>query len=119
MSRERWFRSGDDAMEFDWRGPARELDVPLDIARALYLRATRLAPDVVERAEQLYLRWLREIASQASGAAAQSRSPGRETLLTREAKRPCHPVNTLISTNKLTGSGMQGELFEGWVIKHL
>lgn len=56
MSRERWFRGGDDTTAFDWSSPARELDVSMEIARGLYSRAMRQAEIFgVARPEALYL----------------------------------------------------------------
>src|SRR5215510_1542041 len=82
MSRERWFRGSDEAAAFDWYRSARELDVPLDIARVLCDRAMQRVVDV-RRAEALYLRWLREAAA-ARRPAAESPTPGRTTRVLRE-----------------------------------
>jgi hypothetical protein len=82
MGRDRWIR-GDEAAAFDWSRPARELDVPVDMARALYVRAVRLADDV-RRAEALYLRWLRDAAA-ARRPTAPPPVPGRQTRVMREA----------------------------------
>jgi Domain of unknown function (DUF4157) len=84
MSRERWFRGGDDAAAFDWQRSARELGVPADIAHAMYLRAMRLMVDI-ERAETLYRRWLRD-AAQARRQATSPPAPGRRTQVMRHAE---------------------------------
>jgi hypothetical protein len=85
MSRERWFHGGDETAAFDWHRPARDLDVPIEIARALYLRAMRLAIEV-SRAEMLYLRWLREAAAaRRSAALPPVPFPGRQSRVTYEA----------------------------------
>src|ERR1043166_5782606 len=60
MNRERLFRGSDEVRAFDWVRAARDLDVPLDIARALYQQAIQQALDLA-RAEALYQRWLREV----------------------------------------------------------
>jgi hypothetical protein len=84
MSRERWLRGGDETPAFDWSAEARKLDVPLDVARALYLRAARLVADP-ERAEQLYLRRLRAAAEARRAAAPRPvAAPGRRTRLFHE-----------------------------------
>src|SRR5258706_9647392 len=83
MSKERSFRS-DEAAAFDWYRSARELDVPVEVARALYVRAMQRAADA-RRAEGLYLRWLRDAAQDAAPAAPPP--PGRKTLVISEAER--------------------------------
>jgi hypothetical protein len=86
MTQERWFRGGDEATAFDWYRSARDLDVPVEIARALYARALQLAADAgPRRAEDLYLRLLRD-AARAQHPAAASRAPGRQTRVIHEAK---------------------------------
>jgi uncharacterized protein DUF4157 len=77
MSLERWIRGDDEAAAFDWRRPARELDVPLDIARALHRQAMRNATDP-RRVETLFLAWLRAAAA-ARAAEAAPPPPGRRT----------------------------------------
>ena len=77
MSVERWIRGNDETAGFDWRRPARELDVPLDIARALYLRALQSEIDP-RRIEALFLAWLRAAAAARQTAAAPP-VPGRRT----------------------------------------
>src|SRR5438045_2228628 len=62
MTRERWFHGGEEFAAFNWQRPARDLDVPIETARALYVRAMRLAIEV-QRAEMLYRRWLSDAAS--------------------------------------------------------
>jgi len=82
MSQERWFRRGDVAAAFDWSRAARDLDVPLEVARALYAQVMRVAPDAEpEHAEALYLRWLRAAAAAGRSAAeaAAAPVPGRRT----------------------------------------
>src|SRR5262249_17336598 len=83
MSRERWFRHQDEIAAFDWEMRARELGVPVDVARALWLRAMRLTTDR-RRAETLYLRWLRDAAA-ARQPAAVAPVPGRQTRVMYEA----------------------------------
>jgi hypothetical protein len=85
MSRERLFRGSDEAAAFDWYRPARDLDVPFEIARALYVRAMQRLVDV-RRAEALYVRWLRDVAT-ARQPAAQPSVPGRQTRVNRETER--------------------------------
>ena len=89
MRSERWFRGerGDQDAAFDWSRAARDFDVPLEAARALYLRALRLEADL-QRAEALYLRWLREAAAAVRRPAAPAPAPGRRTLAARETCRP-------------------------------
>src|SRR5262245_38214902 len=88
MSRERLFRAHDDSHAFDWSSPARELDVPVDVAHALYVRAVRCAADPV-RAEELYLRWLRATAESLRAAAApSSAAPGRSTQVEQASSSP-------------------------------
>ena len=77
MSRERWIRNHDEAGALDWRRQSRELDVPLDVARPLYLRAMEHAVNV-RRAETLYLSWLRAAAATYKPVALPS-VPGRRT----------------------------------------
>jgi hypothetical protein len=85
MSRERWFRAQDDSHAFDWSGPAGELEVPVDVAHALYVRAVRFAADPA-RAEALYLRWLRATAESLRAAAAtSSAAPGRHTRVSQDS----------------------------------
>ena len=84
MTQERWFRGADEAAAFDWYRSARDLDVPVDIARALYARAMQLSPDAGRRrAEDLYLRWLRDAAR---GRNPATPAPGRQTRVIHESK---------------------------------
>ncbi len=83
MRQERWFRDSNESSTFDWQRSARDLDVSLDIARALYLRATRIT-DAPHRAEVLYLRWLRD-ATTARPPVSLSSVPGRQTRVEYEA----------------------------------
>src|SRR4051812_714802 len=80
MSVERWIRGDDEAAGFDWRRPARALDVPLDLARALYLRAMRNAINP-RRIEALFLAWLRAAAAACDTAAAPPPSGRRTQVL--------------------------------------
>src|SRR5262245_32510138 len=84
MSRERWFRGSDEAAAFDWYRPARDLEIPIEIARALYIRAMQRAIDV-QRAEALYLRWLHDAAARQAETSAQV--PGRQTRVIRETEQ--------------------------------
>jgi phage-related protein len=77
MTLERWIRGEEETGAFDWRRPARELDVPLELARSLYLRAMQRAMDL-PRIEALYLAWLRT-AAEARRPAAPPPAPGRRT----------------------------------------
>lgn len=88
MRQERSFRGSDESSAFDWQRAARDLDVPLDVARALYLRATRVVDDP-RRAEALYRRWLRDAA--AARSAAQPLAPGRQTRVEHEARDRRYP----------------------------
>lgn len=83
MSRERLLRIDDEFSAFDWSRAARELDVPTDVARSLYLRAIRITADPA-RAEMLYRRWLREAAGARPRPAATA-APGRQTRVRHEA----------------------------------
>ena len=86
MTRERWFGGSNEAAAFDWSRSARELGVSADIARPLYIRAMQRAADSgPRRAEELYLRSLRDAAAQASNAVP-VRVPGRTTLVLRDGK---------------------------------
>jgi uncharacterized protein DUF4157 len=77
MSRERWFLGDDRAAAFDWSGPARDLEVPAGVARALYARAVQRSLDA-GRAAALYLGWLHaEVATH--HRAAPCSVPGRRT----------------------------------------
>src|SRR5436190_1924377 len=93
MTLERWIRGSDETAAFDWARSARELDVPLELARALYVRAMRRALDV-RRAETLFLRWLREAAA-ARRPASPPPAPGRQTRVTREARGRAWPSRDL------------------------
>ena len=93
MTLERWIRGSDETAAFDWARSARELDVPLELARALYVRAMRRALDV-RRAETLFLRWLREAAA-ARRPASPPPAPGRQTRVTREARGRAWPSREL------------------------
>lgn len=63
MSKERWFRGGEEEGAFDWRRPARTFEISFDVARGLYARALRRTSDI-QQAEALYLRWLRHTAAE-------------------------------------------------------
>ena len=82
MTRERWLRAGDEAAAFDWRRSARDLEVPVEIAHALYARALDQADDP-RGAEALYLRWLRDMA--ALRRTARPPVPGRKTQVMHDA----------------------------------
>src|SRR3954463_13610115 len=82
MTQQRWLRGDDETGAFDWRRSARELEVPAEMARALYARAVRQADDA-RRAEALYLRWLSDAA--ALRRAAPAPVPGRRTQVMEEA----------------------------------
>ena len=82
MNPQRWLR-GEEAGAFDWRRSARDLDIPVEAARALYARALRQADDV-GRAEALYLRWMRDAAALRRAKAPPS-TPGRKTRVMHEA----------------------------------
>src|SRR3954465_4866299 len=82
MNQQRWLRGDDGAGAFDWRRSARDVEVPAEIARALYARAMRQADDA-QRAEALYLRWLRDAA--ALRRAVPAPVPGRRTQVMQEA----------------------------------
>lgn len=86
MGRERWFRGEDEVWAFDWARAAHELDVPLDVAHELYLRATRRATDA-HGAERLYRGWLRD-ATAADRPAPARCVPGRQSRVTCEDGRP-------------------------------
>jgi hypothetical protein len=89
MRQERSFRGSDESSAFDWQRPARDLEVPLDVARALYLRAIRISDDP-RRAELLYLRWLRDVAG-ARPSVSPPPAPGRRTRVEHEAQRARRP----------------------------
>src|SRR3954471_19474229 len=82
MNQQRLLRGDDETGVFDWRRAARELDVPVEISRALYARAQRQADDA-QRAEALYLRWLRDAATLRQ--AEPPPVPGRQTRVMHEA----------------------------------
>lgn len=82
MSREQWFRGSNEAAAFTWDQPARDLEVPVETARALYLRAMQRVADV-QRAEMLYLRWLHEAAA-ARRSELPAPMPGRQTRVLHE-----------------------------------
>jgi hypothetical protein len=83
MRQERLFRGSNKSSTFDWQHSARDLDVPLHIARALYLRATCITDDPC-RAEAFYLRWLRDAAA-ARPPVSLSPVPGRRTRVEYKA----------------------------------
>src|SRR5215470_10591694 len=89
MTLERWIRGSDETVAFDWRRPARELDVPLDLARALYLQAMQRTIDA-QRIESLYLAWLRAAAA-ARQPAAPPPVPGRRTQVSDPRDRRRQP----------------------------
>lgn len=82
MSRARWFRDDNELVAFDWLRAARELDIPEDVARALYIRALRVTSDM-QHAEVLYHRWLRD-AAEARRSRAVASVPGRRTRILHE-----------------------------------
>lgn len=90
MIRERWLRSSDEAAAFDWMRSARELDIPLEIARALYERALRMVHGTDPRqVETLYLRWLHAAVAAARRPARDAvAAPGRKTRVMHEAANP-------------------------------
>jgi hypothetical protein len=75
-SKQRWVRS-DETVAFDWYRSARELEVPVEVARALYARAMRAADADPRRAEELYLRWLRDAVQRVAPASRPHRAGGR------------------------------------------
>lgn len=102
MTQERWFRGADEAAAFDWYRSARDLDVPVEIARTLYARAMQVAADSGRRrAEDLYLRWLRD-AARAQSPAPASRAPGRQTRVLHEAKPPELPELAALGPGRWT-----------------
>src|SRR5262245_23030073 len=82
MSRDRLFGRGGGRAASGGGRPARDGDVPVDVARSLSVRATRLAigPRLVET---LYLRWLRATAAARPHAAMELAVPGRQTQMLR------------------------------------
>ncbi|HEX8108975.1 MAG TPA: hypothetical protein VF516_14685, partial [Kofleriaceae bacterium] len=113
MRQERWFRGGDGSSAFDWQRPAQDLDVPLDVARALYLRATRLVGDP-RRAEVLYQRWLRDAAA-ARPPVTPAPVPGRRTRVEHEARdqRQPRPENAAtVGLGKWTRALLETEIDE-------
>ncbi len=88
MIKERFFRTAD-AAAFDWLGPANVLDVPGDVAHALYVRAMQRVHDV-ELAEALYRHWLRCEADERRSVAAPA-VIGRRTLVQEHAETSWHP----------------------------
>src|SRR4051812_28566512 len=95
MRQERLLRGSDESSAFDWQRSARDLDIPLEIARALYLRAVRSVDDP-QRAEALYQRWLRD-AAVARGLA--SPVPGRRTRVEHEARGRSRPSPREVAAN--------------------
>ena len=81
---QRWIRGGDDRAAFDWYQSARSLDVPMELARALYVRAMQRAQGL-SHAEALYQRWLRDAAA-ALKPATPPTPPGRQTRVERDAR---------------------------------
>ncbi|HEX8109935.1 MAG TPA: hypothetical protein VF516_19525, partial [Kofleriaceae bacterium] len=109
MHLERSFRGSDESSAFDWERPAQDLDIPHDVARALYRRALQSADDL-RRAEAIYRRWLQDVVA-ARTPVSPPPAPGRQTRVEREARgRRPRPQDAAVGLGKWTRSLLETEV---------